>query len=55
MPPVRNDTTTADSGRETIAARTSAAAGTAGAPDMPVPKQQDTHAEHCDACRALPS
>lgn len=49
MPPVRNDTTTTEGGCETIATLTSAAAGTTGAPDMPVPKQHDTHAEQDDA------
>lgn len=52
MPPVRNDTSPAERGGATIATPTLAAAGTAGAPDMAVPKQQDTHAAHDVACRA---
>ncbi|SPV03679.1 hypothetical protein [Burkholderia cenocepacia] len=52
MPPVRNDTSAAEGGGATIVTPPLAAAGTAGAPDMPVPKQQDTHATHDDACRA---
>ena len=50
MPPVRNDTTTAEGGYDAIAMLASAAAGTARTPDMPVPKQQDTQAAH-DAAR----
>nr|WP_164725501.1 hypothetical protein [Burkholderia cenocepacia] len=52
MPPVRNDTPPAERSGATVVTRMLVATGTAGAPDIPVPKQHDTHVEHDDACRA---
>ncbi len=46
MPSVRNDTTPADGGNETIARRTSAETATAGTVGNPAPKQQDVQVEH---------